>query len=198
MRTEWLCCRRQRWPDGAEVLALRRRWPEERERLIEELEVFPARDAVVLKAMALVLERVLPVSRRRLHVKGHGGAKAAVRRVAVRLRRLPFVLRTDVRRYYASIDPVKRVERLARYVTDPELLRLVGALTARSSERGGSTGTPAACPSAARFRRCWAPSIGRSWTTGSPTRLDSSPSTPWTTSGCWRPRAGSCGARCGS
>jgi hypothetical protein len=39
-------------------------------------------------------------------VKGHGGAKAAVRRVATWLRRMPFVMRTDVRRYYASVDPV--------------------------------------------------------------------------------------------
>ena len=31
----------------------------------------------------------------------------------MRLRGLPFVLRTDVRGYYASIDPVKLVERLA-------------------------------------------------------------------------------------
>ena len=102
-----------------------------------EREVIFTCDAVLSKALALVLERVLPVSQRCAHMKGHGGAKAAVRRAAVRLRRLPFVLKTDVRRYYASVGAVKLVERLARFVPDPEILRLVAALTARSSERGG-------------------------------------------------------------
>jgi hypothetical protein len=167
----WLCRRRERWPDCADVWELRRQWPEEKTRLQAELragsfrfgllermeredgteiDVFPARDAVVSKAIALVLERVLPVSPHCTHVRGHGGAKAAVRRVALRLRRLPFVMRTDVRGYYASVDAVKLVERLARFVRDPEVLRLVAALTARSSERGGlyrdSGGLPLGCP----------------------------------------------------
>ena len=114
----WLCRRRRDWPDAADVWELRRCWPEEKERLgaelragtfrfgllerIErevggEIEVFAARDALVLNALTVVLEGVLPVSRHCTHVKGHGGAKAAVRRAAVRLRRLPFVIRTDVR-----------------------------------------------------------------------------------------------------
>jgi hypothetical protein len=68
----------------------------------------------------------------------------------LRLRRLPFVLRTDVRGYYASIDPVKLVERLARFVPEPEILRLVAAVTKRTSERGGlfreAGGLPLGCP----------------------------------------------------
>jgi retron-type reverse transcriptase len=60
------------------------------------------------------------------------------------------VIRTDVRGYYANIDPVRLAERLARTVRDPEILRLVAALTARTSERGGlfrdSGGLPLACP----------------------------------------------------
>ena len=167
----WLCRQRRRWPDSADVWGLRRDWAREKPRLQRELrdgsfgfglldrfqredgsevEVFPSRDAVVLKALVLVLERRLPVSRCCVHVRDHGGAKAAVRRAAVRLRRLPFVLRTDVRGYYASIDPVKLVERLARHVPDPEILRLVAVLTARTSERGGlfraSGGLPLGCP----------------------------------------------------
>ena len=128
----WLCKQRRRWPDAADVWSFRRDWAAEKERLRaelragtfrfglleriekpdgEEIEVFPARDALVLKTLALVLEGVLPVSRRCTHVRGHGGAKAAVRRAAVRLRRLPFVICTDVRGYYANIDPVRLVER---------------------------------------------------------------------------------------
>jgi hypothetical protein len=36
---------------------------------------------MVLKALAIVLAKVLPVSNRCTHVKGHGGVKAAVRAV---------------------------------------------------------------------------------------------------------------------
>jgi len=167
----WLCKQRRRWPDAADVWSFRRDWTVEKERLRaelragtfsfglleriekadgDEIEVFSARDALVLKALALVLEGVLPVSRRCTHVRGHGGAKAAVRRAALRLRRLPFVICTDVRGYYANIDPVRLVEWLARSVRDPEILRLVAALTARTSERGGlfrdSGGLPLGCP----------------------------------------------------
>jgi hypothetical protein len=167
----WLCERRRRWPEASDVWSFRRDWPAEKARLQSELrsgrfrfgllerirkpagseiEVFAARDALVLRALARVLERVLPVSCRCVHVRGHGGAKAAVHRASSRLRRLPFVLRTDVRGYYASVDPVKLVERLALYVADPEILRLVAALTARTSERGGlfrdAGGLPLGCP----------------------------------------------------
>jgi hypothetical protein len=168
---QWLCRQRRRWPDASDVWSFRREWSAEKARLQaelragtfrfglldrirreggEEVEVFASRDAVVLQALALVLEHRLPVSRHCTHVEGHGGAKASVRRASVRLRRFPFVLRTDVRSYYASIDPVKLLERLARYVRDPEILRLVAAVTARTSERGGlcrdAGGLPLGCP----------------------------------------------------
>jgi len=45
----------------------------------EDVDLWSARDALVLKALAIVLAKHLPVSPRCTHVKGHGGAKAAVR-----------------------------------------------------------------------------------------------------------------------
>ena len=60
----------------------------------------------MLKALALILTPVLEpqLSRRCYHLKGHGGAKAAVREVAAQLPSHQFVFRTDVESYYASID----------------------------------------------------------------------------------------------
>jgi hypothetical protein len=167
----WLCRQRRRWPDASDVWSFRSEWPAEQACLRAELragtfrfglldrihreggeqvEVFASRDAVALKTLALVLEHGLPVSRRCTHVKGHGGAKAAIRRLMRRLPQARFVLRTDVRGYYPSIDPVRLVERLARFVPDPQILRLVAQLTARTSERGGhyfdSGGLPLGCP----------------------------------------------------
>ncbi len=95
----WLCKRRRAYPADAEVWSFRRRWTREKERLKrrlaagryrfdlltrarlsdgEVIDLWSARDALVLKA--------LPVSPRCTHVKGHGGAKAAVRQV---MRHLP-------------------------------------------------------------------------------------------------------------
>ena len=45
------------------------------------IHIWSARDALVLKALAIVLGKHLPVSASCVHVKGHGGAKAAVRAV---------------------------------------------------------------------------------------------------------------------
>ena len=42
----------------------------------EEADLWSARDALVLKALTIVLAKQLPVSTRCTHVKGHGGAKA--------------------------------------------------------------------------------------------------------------------------
>ena len=82
----------------ADVWDLRRHWPAEKARLRsdlstgdfrfglldritkadgEEVDLWSPRDALVLKALAMVLAKHLPVSRSCTHVKGHGGAKAA-------------------------------------------------------------------------------------------------------------------------
>ncbi len=79
----------------------------------------------------------LPVSPRCTHVKGHGGAKAAVRQVMARLANNRFVLRTDVKSYYASIDHFLLLDQLAEYVKDRHVLNLLGQYLRRSSERGG-------------------------------------------------------------
>lgn len=79
----WLCKRRRDYPDHADVWDFRRRWPAERTHLQsdlmagrfrfglldritkadgEEIDLWSARDALVLKALAMVLAGRLPVS----------------------------------------------------------------------------------------------------------------------------------------
>jgi hypothetical protein len=103
----------------------------------EEVDLWSARDALVLKALTMVLADVLPVSARCTHVKGHGGAKAAVRQVHNHLTANSFVLRTDVKSFYASIDHLLLMDRLAFYIGDRHILNLLGQYLRRSSERGG-------------------------------------------------------------
>jgi len=93
---EWLCRRRRYYSANADVWGFRRDWAHEKQRIRDELlsgsyrfsllaritrkdgeetDLWCSRDALVLKALALVLGSYLPASRRCTHLKGHGGAK---------------------------------------------------------------------------------------------------------------------------
>ena len=145
-------------PANADVCSLRRHWPDEKWQIQADLlareyrfalldritladgsdiDLWAARDALVLKALTMVLADVLPVSPRCTHIKGHGGAKAAVRQVMPRLGDNRFVIRTDVKSYYASIDHVALMDRLALVIPDRGVLCLLGQYMKRTSERGG-------------------------------------------------------------
>src|SRR5207253_2377363 len=107
--------------DASDIWSFRRRWKQEKVRLREDLaagryrfgvlsrvtlktgeevDIWPARDALVLKALSLALAPRLGISPKCCHIKGHGGSKWAVRRVWDQLPPNRFVLRTDVRHYY--------------------------------------------------------------------------------------------------
>ncbi len=155
---EWLCKRRRDYPPDADIWSFRHRWREEKAIVTtallegeyrfglqtrvtlndgEDIDLWSARDALVLKALALVLGEHLPISPRCTHVKGHGGAKAAVRQVWAGLAKNRFVLRTDVKSYYASIDHLLLLDQLAEYIKDKRVLNLLGQYLRRTAERGG-------------------------------------------------------------
>ena len=90
-----------------------------------------------MKALTWVLEEVLPVSRLCVHVRGHGGAKAAVRAVVEHLPWNSFVFRTDVRGYYDAIDHRLLLDRLERYVS----ARGFPSSSDRTCRSGGSQAT---------------------------------------------------------
>ena len=93
----WLCERRKFYPDDADIWTFRHSWPEERERLRQELiagiyrfgllsrvqltsgetiDLWSARDALVLKCLALTLASALPSSPRCFHLKAVDGDKS--------------------------------------------------------------------------------------------------------------------------
>jgi hypothetical protein len=85
---EWLCRRRRDYSANADVWAFRRNWPRELLSRVtlkdgEETDLWSARDALVLKALALVLVEYLPF-----------GPKYAVRAVRDHVPENRFVLRT--------------------------------------------------------------------------------------------------------
>ena len=99
-----------------------------------------ARDAVVLKALALVLIRHLRLhlSEKIFHLAVSGGPKAAVRVVAREMKTNRFVFRTDVKSYYASIDHDVLMVQLRRLIRDRMVLRLVHLYLHHLEECGGT------------------------------------------------------------
>ncbi len=168
----WLCTRRRAFPPDADVWAFRRHWQRERPRLRaellagtyrlavlsrvtlqsgEEIDLWSARDALVLKAVTVVLAQRLPLSPRCAHLKGHGGSKGALREVLRHLDANRFVLRTDIRHYYASIAHDLVLDQLAGCIQDGRVLNLVAQYLTRTVERGGlfwdyHTGIALGCP----------------------------------------------------
>jgi RNA-directed DNA polymerase len=155
----WLCRRRRDYSANSDVWSFRRGWPREKTQIKDQLrsgnyrfsllarvtlkdgdetDLWSARDALVLKALALVLGDHLPVSRCCTHIKGNGGAKYAVRQVREHLPANRYVLRTDVKSYYASIDHMLLLDLLAVHIRDRRVLNLLGQYLRRTSERGGS------------------------------------------------------------
>jgi RNA-directed DNA polymerase len=86
-----------------------------------------AQDAVVQKAMVLVLHPLLlpAISNTCYHVAGRGGAKAAVRQAAGQAGEYPFVMKSDVRSYYASIDHAILIAQLRSLIVDERMLDLL-------------------------------------------------------------------------
>jgi RNA-directed DNA polymerase len=155
---DWLCRRRRNYSANSDVWWFRRNWLHEKQRIKHDLQsssyrfsllsrvtlrdgdgadLWSARDALVLKALALVLAKHLPVSQRCTYLKGHGGAKYAVREVRGHLTANRFVLRTDVKSYYASIDHLL-LDKLAVHIKDRRVLNLISQYLKRTSEWGGN------------------------------------------------------------
>jgi RNA-directed DNA polymerase len=155
----WLCERRLDYSPNDDVWDVRWRWDELRPRLQDSLragtyrigsvrrfstgdetiEVWPALDALVLKATAIVLAAhwVPELSQHCYHLEGRGGAKAAVRFVDAHRANNAFVFRTDVKSYYASIDHDILLNMLGHHVPDERVLDLLRQYVRRTIYDGG-------------------------------------------------------------
>jgi hypothetical protein len=119
----------------------------------DNVALWSSRDALVLKALAIVLTRHLAplLSGTCYHVVDHGGSKTSVRQVASQLRGQRFVFRTDVLRYYASIDHDLLFAQLKQLIPDTGVLNLLWQYMRRVVYDGGhyqdvQRGIPMGCP----------------------------------------------------
>jgi len=150
---DWLCQRRRGCHYNDDVWHLRFHWPTEKalvqQQLLQGEYYFSpcrsvstaegwigrwnARDALVLKAMSLVLGEHLQgkISSHCYHMAGHGGAKACVQAVVGQVEQYHYVCRSDVNSYYASIDHDILRKQLANLIDDDRVLRLIDRMLAR-------------------------------------------------------------------
>ena len=169
---EWLCERRKEFSYNADVWDLRWRWEKIRPQLQEQLlagtyrlgtvkryqtpektiELWSAVDALVLKALSIVLSRrLVPIfSKSCYHLAGHGGAKKAVRDVAANLKQNSFVFRSDVESFYASIDHDLLFAQLKEHIDEPRILDILWQYMRRTVYDCGRyqdiiTGIPLGC-----------------------------------------------------
>ena len=168
----WLCKQRHNYPANSDIWHLRFNWQNEKLKLIKKLRLgccqfsplqsitkkngqvihlWSSRDALVLKLITLHLSSILPVSKLCTHVKEHGGLKATVNQVYRQRDNYQYVIRTDVKAYYASIDHHLAIDSLSTYIKDKALLNMLWQYMNRTVERGGlfkeiSLGISRGCP----------------------------------------------------
>ena len=169
----WLCKQREHYSHNMDIWDLRWRWDQIKPKLQADLvagtfklssttrirkvdrtmELWSSIDALVLKATAIVLtEHLKPdISEQCHHISGNGGGKAAVRAVISTLKDNEFVFRTDVKKYYASIDHKILMNMLKIYLTDKRVLDLLRAymqrvIVDRGVYREVSKGISLGCP----------------------------------------------------
>jgi hypothetical protein len=155
----WLCNQREDYSANNDVWRLRQDWVSVKAQIHDELltatyrflpvarypttdgavEVWRARDALVLKAIALVLtDHLAPrLSAHCYHLADRGGAKAAVRVVADALPANAFVMRSDVKGYYASLNHQILMTLLRQQIADERLLILLYDSMQRTVCEGG-------------------------------------------------------------
>lgn len=72
------------------------------------------------------------------HIKGHGGLKATVNDIRAALPDYTYVMKTDVKQYYQSIDHSVLLKQLDKDITDTFIWRLLVQFVKRSVEMGGT------------------------------------------------------------
>jgi RNA-directed DNA polymerase len=155
----WLCKQRANFPANADIWHLRFHWHTIRGELLqtlhkpdytllplsvvtkadgETLHLWSSQDALVLKMLAVTLPDALALSSLCTHIKGHGGLKATVNDLHAALPDYRYVMKTDVKGYYASIDHTILLKQLDKDIIDPFIWRLLVQFVKRSVERGGT------------------------------------------------------------
>jgi len=102
-------------------------------------DIWSALDAIVLKTVAIWLTPLMSrlFSGPLCHLKGQGGSKRALREVMYHLPKYQYVMRSDVKGYYASMCHQTLYDQVRRVVKDGRILALIWQFMKRTVEYGG-------------------------------------------------------------
>jgi RNA-directed DNA polymerase len=156
---DWVCERRKNYSHNSDIWNLRWNWETEKRRILTSLldgsfrlepmtlyrfsdgprSVWSAVDALVLKSLTLLLTPLIKedVSVNCTHVAGNGGLKKTVADINGAFKDYNFVVRSDVKSYYASINHDILLEQLSKIVSNPKLLDLLGQYMRYTTYDGG-------------------------------------------------------------
>ena len=157
---DWLCKAKKDSDHNNDVWHLRFHWDRDKEQLKQQLlsgeyrfepckaikvngqsiGVWCAQDALVLKALTLVLTpHMAPnLSDDCYHLAGKGGAKGCVRNIKKTVQDYQYVCRSDVDSYYASIDHKILLDLLAQRISDTRVIALLSQMLTRLDNVNGN------------------------------------------------------------
>ncbi|EAT8962739.1 transposase [Salmonella enterica] len=161
---DWIFRSRRKAGHNADIWDLRFKWSQEQHRLFnlvtggeyrlspmnvirnyagEPVLQWSARDALVLKWVALKIKDRLPVQEACTHVAGRRGGRDSLAQISRAIREgARYVYRTDIRGYYRHIQKAQLYNHLCRFVDEPALRQLLHQYLYYSVEDGGEIHTP--------------------------------------------------------
>jgi RNA-directed DNA polymerase len=88
---------------------------------------FSSRDAVVLKAVAMILDSIIieDVGDRCFHLKGHGGLKGAIREASSLIKDYTYVIKSDVADFYASTNHKILLDHCKAIIKDKRIISIL-------------------------------------------------------------------------
>ena len=153
------CHKRRKYGSNSDIWDLRLNWNSRKQKLCGELnngtyrfdtvkeiringqvyEIWTSEDSVVIEALRILLKEKYRITGNctSFHMKGRGGVKGALDKIRRNFNEYKYVLRTDVRKYYASIDHLKLFEIIRKYVTERNILLLLYSFLKRTACRDG-------------------------------------------------------------
>ena len=104
------------------------------------ISLWTSQDMIALKLItqAIVSQMGLHIPQSCYHIKGHGGLKKAVHHTHRALPDYHYVMRSDIKSYYDSINFDVLMALIESYIKDPALLNLISKACHRTETCGGN------------------------------------------------------------
>ena len=155
----WIVKLRKKYSPNSDIWHLRRCWDEIKPIMLCQLNegayqfnalnrytfkdaiisLWTSQDMIALKLITQAIESqmCLHIPQSCYHIKGHGGLKKAVHDTHRALPNYHYVMRSDIKSYYDSINFDVLMALLESYIKDPALLNLISKACHRTETHGG-------------------------------------------------------------